>query len=172
MFDTIQRNNNLTQDWAILLIQLISNGIVDVQNNRQAFRAGCDSSGVPSRRASVPYCTVWTCFNKIIIMIMLWKFWGISSTLRLETAFWVNRKGILLDLVTFDCRALLAIMMVNIDVIAWSDGMPLQWAVYGRYGHAGRPRPWNARERQFRERGGKQESLSESHTEAEGLWML
>jgi len=34
MFDTIQRNNGLTQDWAILLIQLVSSGVVDIQNNR------------------------------------------------------------------------------------------------------------------------------------------
>jgi len=34
MFDTIQRNNGLTQDWSILLIQLVSSGVVDIQNNR------------------------------------------------------------------------------------------------------------------------------------------
>lgn len=37
MFDTIQRSNNLTQDWTILLIQLISNGVVDIQNNSELF---------------------------------------------------------------------------------------------------------------------------------------
>jgi len=34
MFDTIQRNNGLSQDWSILLIQLVSSGVVDIQNNR------------------------------------------------------------------------------------------------------------------------------------------
>ena len=34
MFDTIQRNNGLTQDWSILLIQMVSSGVVDIQNNR------------------------------------------------------------------------------------------------------------------------------------------
>jgi len=33
MFDMIQRNNALTQEWATLLIQLVSSGVVDIQNN-------------------------------------------------------------------------------------------------------------------------------------------
>lgn len=33
MFDTIQRNMGLTTDWAILLLQLISSGVVDIQSN-------------------------------------------------------------------------------------------------------------------------------------------
>jgi len=33
MFDSIQRNNNLTHDWAILLLQLVSHGVVDMHNN-------------------------------------------------------------------------------------------------------------------------------------------
>jgi len=48
MFDTIQHNNNFTQDWAILLIQLISNGIVDIQNNRYAL---CSSNRYSIRYA-------------------------------------------------------------------------------------------------------------------------
>ena len=35
MFDTIQRSNNLTQDWAILLMQLVSHGVADINNNRR-----------------------------------------------------------------------------------------------------------------------------------------
>ena len=33
MFDTIQRNLGMTTDWAILLLQLISSGVVDIQSN-------------------------------------------------------------------------------------------------------------------------------------------
>jgi mediator of RNA polymerase II transcription subunit 12 len=33
MFDTIQRNTNLTTDWAILLVQLITHGVIDLNNN-------------------------------------------------------------------------------------------------------------------------------------------
>lgn len=33
MFDTIQRNTNLTTDWAILLVQLITYGVIDLNNN-------------------------------------------------------------------------------------------------------------------------------------------
>lgn len=37
MFDTIQRTYTLTQDWAILLMQLVSHCVVDINNNRSAF---------------------------------------------------------------------------------------------------------------------------------------
>lgn len=33
MFDTIQRNITVTTDWAVLLVQLISYGVVDLNNN-------------------------------------------------------------------------------------------------------------------------------------------
>jgi mediator of RNA polymerase II transcription subunit 12 len=33
MFDTIQRNTTLTTDWAILLVQLITHGVIDLNNN-------------------------------------------------------------------------------------------------------------------------------------------
>lgn len=33
MFDTIQRNATVTADWAILLVQLISHGVIDYNNN-------------------------------------------------------------------------------------------------------------------------------------------
>lgn len=33
MFDTIQRNTNLTTDWAHLLVQLITYGVIDLNNN-------------------------------------------------------------------------------------------------------------------------------------------
>jgi len=33
MFDTIQRNISLTTDWALLLLQLISSGVVDMHSN-------------------------------------------------------------------------------------------------------------------------------------------
>ena len=34
MFDTIQRSNATTSDWAMLLLQLISHEVVDCQTNR------------------------------------------------------------------------------------------------------------------------------------------
>lgn len=33
MFDTIQRNTFLTTDWAVLLVQLITHGVIDNSNN-------------------------------------------------------------------------------------------------------------------------------------------
>ncbi|XP_046669089.1 mediator of RNA polymerase II transcription subunit 12 isoform X4 [Homalodisca vitripennis] len=42
MFDTIQRNNNLTTDWAILLVQLITHGVIDLNNNAELFSTVID----------------------------------------------------------------------------------------------------------------------------------
>lgn len=36
MFDAIQKNTTATTDWAILLAQLISQGIIDLSTNRSA----------------------------------------------------------------------------------------------------------------------------------------
>ena len=33
MFDTIQRNITITTDWAILLVQLVNYGVIDMNNN-------------------------------------------------------------------------------------------------------------------------------------------
>lgn len=33
MFDTIQRSTNLTTDWAVLLVQLVTYGVIDLNNN-------------------------------------------------------------------------------------------------------------------------------------------
>lgn len=33
MFDTIQRSTTLTTDWAILLVQLVTYGVIDLNNN-------------------------------------------------------------------------------------------------------------------------------------------
>lgn len=33
MFDTIQRNTTLSTDWAILLVQLVIYGVIDLNNN-------------------------------------------------------------------------------------------------------------------------------------------
>lgn len=41
MFDTIQRNTNLTTDWAILLVQLITYSVTDLNNNALVFTSGC-----------------------------------------------------------------------------------------------------------------------------------
>uniref|UniRef100_A0A0A9YNL5 Mediator of RNA polymerase II transcription subunit 12 n=1 Tax=Lygus hesperus TaxID=30085 RepID=A0A0A9YNL5_LYGHE len=42
MFDTIQRNTNLTTDWAILLVQLVIYGVIDLNNNWELFNTVID----------------------------------------------------------------------------------------------------------------------------------
>ncbi|CAB0013481.1 unnamed protein product [Nesidiocoris tenuis] len=42
MFDTIQRNTNLTIDWAILLVQLVIYGVIDLNNNWELFNTVID----------------------------------------------------------------------------------------------------------------------------------
>ncbi|XP_034934643.1 mediator of RNA polymerase II transcription subunit 12 [Chelonus insularis] len=37
VFDTIQRNTTVTTDWAILLVQLVSYGVIDLNNNSELF---------------------------------------------------------------------------------------------------------------------------------------
>ncbi|XP_066905955.1 mediator of RNA polymerase II transcription subunit 12 isoform X3 [Halyomorpha halys] len=42
MFDTIQRNTTLTTDWAILLVQLVIYGVIDLNNNSELFNTVID----------------------------------------------------------------------------------------------------------------------------------
>ncbi|CAH1781069.1 unnamed protein product [Owenia fusiformis] len=42
MFDTIQRNNSATTDWALLFVQLVCNGVVDTYNNSELFTSIID----------------------------------------------------------------------------------------------------------------------------------
>lgn len=42
VFDTIQRNTTVTTDWAILLVQLISYGVIDLNNNSELFTTVID----------------------------------------------------------------------------------------------------------------------------------
>ncbi|XP_046392614.1 mediator of RNA polymerase II transcription subunit 12-like protein isoform X2 [Ischnura elegans] len=42
MFDTIRRNTTTTTDWAILLVQLVSHGVVDLNNNSELFTTVID----------------------------------------------------------------------------------------------------------------------------------
>lgn len=42
MFDTIQRNSTSTTDWALLLVQLISQGVIDLTNNSELFTTVLD----------------------------------------------------------------------------------------------------------------------------------
>nr|CAD7411496.1 unnamed protein product [Timema cristinae] len=42
MFDTIQRNTTVTTDWAILLVQLITYGVIDLNNNSELFTTVLD----------------------------------------------------------------------------------------------------------------------------------
>ncbi|KAH9370579.1 hypothetical protein HPB48_002490 [Haemaphysalis longicornis] len=46
MFDMIQRNNSLTTDWALLLVQLISYGVVDLHSNCELFTTVLDMLAV------------------------------------------------------------------------------------------------------------------------------
>jgi len=42
MFDTIQRNTAVTTDWAVLLVQLISYAVIDLNNNAELFTTVID----------------------------------------------------------------------------------------------------------------------------------
>ncbi|XP_020279147.1 mediator of RNA polymerase II transcription subunit 12 isoform X2 [Pseudomyrmex gracilis] len=42
VFDTIQRNTTATTDWAILLVQLVSYGVIDLNNNSELFTTVID----------------------------------------------------------------------------------------------------------------------------------
>lgn len=42
VFDTIQRNTTATTDWAILLVQLVSYGVIDLNNNAELFTTVID----------------------------------------------------------------------------------------------------------------------------------
>lgn len=42
MFDSIQKNSTFTTDWAMLLTQLMSQGIIDLNNNSQLFYTAFD----------------------------------------------------------------------------------------------------------------------------------
>lgn len=42
VFDTIQRNTTVTTDWAILLVQLVSYGVIDLNNNAELFTTVID----------------------------------------------------------------------------------------------------------------------------------
>lgn len=42
MFDTVQRNSSTTTEWAILLLQLITYGVIDMNNNPELFHTVLD----------------------------------------------------------------------------------------------------------------------------------
>ena len=42
VFDTIQRNPAVTNDWAMLLVQLVSYGVIDLNNNAELFTTVID----------------------------------------------------------------------------------------------------------------------------------
>ncbi|KAM5165397.1 mediator of RNA polymerase II transcription subunit 12-like protein [Mantella aurantiaca] len=46
MFDTVQRNTQWTSDWAVLLLQIITSGTVDMQTNNELFTTVLDMLGV------------------------------------------------------------------------------------------------------------------------------
>ncbi|XP_059587021.1 mediator of RNA polymerase II transcription subunit 12-like protein isoform X5 [Alligator mississippiensis] len=46
MFDTVQRNTQWTTDWALLLLQIITSGTVDMQTNNELFTTVLDMLGV------------------------------------------------------------------------------------------------------------------------------
>ncbi|KAG1673141.1 Mediator of RNA polymerase II transcription subunit 12-like protein [Nymphon striatum] len=46
MFDTIQRSSTITTDWAVLLVQLASHGVIDTQNNSELFTTILDMLAV------------------------------------------------------------------------------------------------------------------------------
>ncbi|XP_069582856.1 mediator of RNA polymerase II transcription subunit 12-like protein [Ranitomeya imitator] len=46
MFDTVQRSTQWTADWAVLLLQIITSGTVDIQTNNELFTTVLDMLGV------------------------------------------------------------------------------------------------------------------------------
>ncbi|KAM4040633.1 mediator of RNA polymerase II transcription subunit 12-like protein isoform 3-T5 [Anomaloglossus baeobatrachus] len=46
MFDTVQRSTQWTTDWAVLLLQIITSGTVDIQTNNELFTTVLDMLGV------------------------------------------------------------------------------------------------------------------------------
>ncbi|NWW53563.1 MD12L protein, partial [Pedionomus torquatus] len=46
MFDTVQRSTQWTTDWALLLLQIITSGTVDIQTNNELFTTVLDMLGV------------------------------------------------------------------------------------------------------------------------------
>ncbi|XP_039245890.1 mediator of RNA polymerase II transcription subunit 12-like protein isoform X2 [Pipra filicauda] len=46
MFDTVQRSTQWTTDWALLLLQIITSGTVDLQTNKELFTTVLDMLGV------------------------------------------------------------------------------------------------------------------------------
>ncbi|XP_077344283.1 mediator of RNA polymerase II transcription subunit 12-like protein isoform X3 [Lithobates pipiens] len=46
MFDTVQRSTQWTADWAVLLLQIITSGTVDLQTNNELFTTVLDMLGV------------------------------------------------------------------------------------------------------------------------------
>ncbi|KAM4772759.1 mediator of RNA polymerase II transcription subunit 12-like protein [Rhinophrynus dorsalis] len=46
MFDTVQRSTQWTADWAVLLLQIITSGTVDMQTNNELFTTVLDMLGV------------------------------------------------------------------------------------------------------------------------------
>ncbi|KAM9274793.1 mediator of RNA polymerase II transcription subunit 12-like protein [Cariama cristata] len=46
MFDTVQRSTQWTTDWALLLLQIITSGTVDMQTNNELFTTVLDMLGV------------------------------------------------------------------------------------------------------------------------------
>uniref|UniRef100_S4RBR3 Mediator complex subunit Med12 catenin-binding domain-containing protein n=1 Tax=Petromyzon marinus TaxID=7757 RepID=S4RBR3_PETMA len=46
MFDTVQRSSQCTTEWAVLLLQIVSTGTVDVQTNNELFTTVLDMIGV------------------------------------------------------------------------------------------------------------------------------
>lgn len=42
VFDTIQRNITVTNDWAVLLVQLVVHGVIDLNNNAELFTTVID----------------------------------------------------------------------------------------------------------------------------------
>ncbi|XP_027541466.1 mediator of RNA polymerase II transcription subunit 12-like protein [Neopelma chrysocephalum] len=45
-FETVQRSTQCTTDWALLLLQVVTSGTVDLQTNRELFTTVLDMLGV------------------------------------------------------------------------------------------------------------------------------
>lgn len=64
MFDTVQRSTQQTTEWAVLLLDIISSGTVDMQSNKWALTTTAIHTLTQQLSRDVPYSHV--CFSPTV----------------------------------------------------------------------------------------------------------
>lgn len=54
MFDTVQRSSSTTTEWAILLLQLVTYGVIDLNNNPELFTTVVDMLATLIHSTAIP----------------------------------------------------------------------------------------------------------------------